>query len=160
MLALAIYAAQVRPPHVILGIGSYQGCSDIVMTTYSDVPVYAIDFHQVGEGDDYPFGEADRRAWTENVLEFDVAHKVRPINLPSKDVARVWKLPIGLAFIDGSHSYEAVRDDIAGFLPFVVPSGIVAFHDIQAPQILRAIEGRAELQLIEVVAATGFYRRL
>lgn len=159
-MRLAQYAAQVKPPLVILGIGSYQGCSDIILATYSSVSVYAIDFHSVGDGDDYPFGDDDRRNWTENVVKWEVADKVRPINLSSHDVAKIWKLPVGLAFVDGSHSESAVFKDIAGFYPFVIDDGIMAFHDIQAPQILRAIENwGALLSPIEVVDGTGFYRK-
>lgn len=160
MLVLARYGSRVADPHVILTIGSYRGCSDIILATFSSVPVYAIDFHLMGDGDNYPFNSDDRREWTNNVLKWGVADKICPINLNSRDVSKIWRLPIGLLFVDGSHSYEAVRDDIAGYLPYVAPGGIVAFHDHQAPQIVRAIEERTELEQIGVTAATGFYRKV
>jgi len=40
-----------------------------------------------------------------------------------------FKDPIHLLFIDGDHDYKAVVGDIAGWVPKVVPGGIVAFHD-------------------------------
>jgi len=160
MVVLARYGSHVADPHVILTIGSYRGCSDICLAAFSSVPVYAIDFHAVGEGDDYQFGPEDRREWTNNVLKWGVADKIRSINLNSRDVSKIWRLPIGLLFVDGSHSYEAVRDDIAGYLPYVAPGALVAFHDHQAPQILQAIRERIELELIGETAATGFYRKV
>lgn len=46
-----------------------------------------------------------------------------------------WEREIGLLFIDGDHSYEAVRDDLANWTPFVGPGGIVALHDMWFPSI-------------------------
>jgi predicted O-methyltransferase YrrM len=41
---------------------------------------------------------------------------------------------LDLVFIDGDHSYEAVRADWEGWSKFVRPNGAVAFHDaISAP---------------------------
>lgn len=37
--------------------------------------------------------------------------------------------PIDCLFIDGDHSYEAVKDDIASWVKFVKVGGVVVFHD-------------------------------
>ncbi len=37
---------------------------------------------------------------------------------------------VGFLFIDGDHSYEGVKQDYAMYSPFVVPGGLIAFHDI------------------------------
>src|SRR6202043_3903805 len=37
--------------------------------------------------------------------------------------------PIRLLWIDGDHSYEGAKKDLDGFLPRLVPGGVVAFHD-------------------------------
>lgn len=34
-----------------------------------------------------------------------------------------------LAFVDGDHSYEAVRNDVALLAPKIAPDGVLAFHD-------------------------------
>jgi hypothetical protein len=39
---------------------------------------------------------------------------------------------VRLVFIDGDHSYGASRDDFGARSRFVVPGGLVAFHDIGA----------------------------
>lgn len=42
----------------------------------------------------------------------------------------MWQDPIDLLFVDGDHSYEGVKADIAGWTNFVRPgSGVVVFHD-------------------------------
>lgn len=52
---------------------------------------------------------------------------------------------IHLLFIDGDHRYQAVKGDIEGWAPKVVPGGVIAFHDY-APtpyhlQLLPELEG-------------------
>ena len=36
---------------------------------------------------------------------------------------------LDFVFIDGDHSYESVRDDIAAWFPKLVPGGLIAGHD-------------------------------
>lgn len=36
---------------------------------------------------------------------------------------------IDLIFVDGDHSYEGCRADIAAWLPYLKPGGVMAFHD-------------------------------
>lgn len=55
---------------------------------------------------------------------------VDPIIAESHVAAASWKKPIRLLFIDGDHSYEAAKLDFESWSPFVVPSGCVAFHDV------------------------------
>jgi predicted O-methyltransferase YrrM len=47
----------------------------------------------------------------------------------SQDAVREWKLPIDLLLIDGDHREEAVERDWQDWSPFVVPEGVVVFHD-------------------------------
>lgn len=47
----------------------------------------------------------------------------------SKDIAVNFDKPIDLLFIDGGHSYQAVREDLEAWLPKVKDGGIVASHD-------------------------------
>jgi predicted O-methyltransferase YrrM len=51
------------------------------------------------------------------------------IRARSDDAVRSWSLPIDFLFIDGDHSYDAVRTDWDDWHGFVEPGGRVAFHD-------------------------------
>jgi len=48
----------------------------------------------------------------------------------SPAAARVWSTPLGMAFIDGGHSFAAAETDYASWAPHVAPGGILAIHDL------------------------------
>lgn len=47
----------------------------------------------------------------------------------SHEAVKNWTEPIDLLFIDGDHAESAVRQDWADWSRFVVPDGLVLFHD-------------------------------
>ena len=55
--------------------------------------------------------------------------EVEWIRARSDEAVRAWSEPIDFLFIDGDHSYDAVRTDWQDWHGFVVPTGRVAFHD-------------------------------
>ena len=48
----------------------------------------------------------------------------------SAEVAGLWRTPIGMLFIDGAHTDEAVQADYRGWAPWVAPGGALAIHDV------------------------------
>jgi MMP 1-O-methyltransferase len=84
----------------------------------------------------------------------------------SADVARLWRTPLGMLFIDGGHSEANVVTDYEGWAPWVTIGGVLAFHDIypdpkdggQAPYrvYLRALASGA----FKEVSVTGSLRVL
>jgi predicted O-methyltransferase YrrM len=48
----------------------------------------------------------------------------------SADVAKLWRAPLGMLFIDGGHSEASVATDYEGWAPWVAVGGALAFHDI------------------------------
>ena len=45
-------------------------------------------------------------------------------------MARHWRTPLALLFVDGGHTDEHVTNDYEGFGPWVQPGGSLVFHDI------------------------------
>jgi hypothetical protein len=45
-------------------------------------------------------------------------------------VARYWRTPAAMVFIDGGHGVEPARDDYAGWVPHVGVGGVLAIHDV------------------------------
>jgi MMP 1-O-methyltransferase len=48
----------------------------------------------------------------------------------SADVARLWRTPLGLLFIDGGHTEAAAQWDYEGWAPWVALGGALAIHDV------------------------------
>ena len=48
----------------------------------------------------------------------------------SPDVARLWRTPLGLLFIDGGHTDAAAQQDYDGWAQWVAPGGALAIHDV------------------------------
>jgi predicted O-methyltransferase YrrM len=84
-----------------------------------------------------------RDVFDENMARYHLQEKVVPIAYPSGQAAEKLGLPprsVDLLFIDGGHTLDVVRRDIALYLPFVKPGGIVCFHDFGgAPDVTQAV---------------------
>jgi MMP 1-O-methyltransferase len=84
----------------------------------------------------------------------------------SGDVARLWRTPLGMLFIDGGHSEDNVVADYEGWAPWLAVGGALAFHDVfpdpadggQAPYLVyrRALASGAFTE----VSVTGSLRVL
>jgi hypothetical protein len=118
----------------IVEIGSFHGRSTIALALGSQeghgAPVYTIDPYVSFTGPlGGKFGPQDKIGLLNNLLFTATVPRVWLIQLPSGQVARGWQEPISLLWIDGDHSYEGVKDDFEAWTPFVIPGGIIAFHD-------------------------------
>ncbi len=85
----------------------------------------------------------------------------------SAEVARLWRTPLGMLFIDGGHTDVAATTDYESWAPWVAPGGVLAIHDVfpdpadggQAPyriyqRALKSgafteVEGEGSLRLLE-----------
>jgi hypothetical protein len=121
----------------IVEIGSAWGKSTIHLAQGTKAAgrekVYAIDPHT---GDPWfiadtglkqfdSFGEFSR-----NICLFDVTDWVVPVVATSAEAARTVDTgPIRLLYLDGLHTYEGVKRDIADWVPRVVPGGVIIFDD-------------------------------
>lgn len=127
----------------IVEIGSFMGRSTCFLALGSQRAhrevVHAVDHftgspeHQAGANCEIPAIVQDGTTFHEfekNIAQAGVGDYVRPIQASSREAAAAWDGPIRLLFIDGDHSYEASREDFEAWVPFVVPGGLIAFHDI------------------------------
>ncbi len=141
-LALARLAAAVDAGDIV-EIGSYKGKSAVALGygirqagRSGKTRLFCIDPHSPFIGVlGGKFGPIDRRDFYLNMIETGTYEEAALINLPSRDIALAWKSPIGLLFIDGDHSYPAVRDDFFRWLPHVIDGGIVALDDSTTAQL-------------------------
>jgi hypothetical protein len=67
---------------------------------------------------------------------------------------------VDFVYIDGSHSYESVRNDIAAWWPLVAPGGILAGDDYgrQLPGVVQAVDEFAIANGLTVQLTTDYDR--
>lgn len=116
---------------VIVEIGSFQGKSTVWLATGSQAgnraPVYAVDPHTGSPEYSGPQNTLPR--FRENIQQAGLSDIVRPLVMTSAQAARDFDQPVGLLFVDGSHEYEAVRQDFELWAPKLLNGGAIAFHD-------------------------------
>lgn len=137
-------AAAARGP--LLEVGSFCGKSSVYLGAAArerGTVLFSLDHHRGSEehqpGEEYFDAEIfDERSGRVDTLPCFLATIARaqleevivPLVGDSAAVAAAWSLPLGLAFIDGGHSEEAARADLAGWADHIVPEGLVAIHDV------------------------------
>ena len=94
------------------------------------------------------YGPIDRLHFN-RVMEKTLAYaKVYPMSCGTDLVAKTWKRPVGVCFIDGDHRYEGARVDALGWHSHLIPGGYMAFDDVN-------LEGPA--RVFKELAATDDY---
>ncbi len=142
----------------IVEIGSYEGKSTVALSAGSNENVftYAIDPH-TGDISEVSAGiEVDTYSnFVSNLSAAGVSNKVIIKRMYSREAAAEYKGPlIGLLFIDGWHTKDAVIADIDSWLPLLDPDGIIIFDDWGDLQVKAGISAR-ELKLPKLLGAVG-----
>ncbi|MEJ2366621.1 MAG: class I SAM-dependent methyltransferase, partial [Deltaproteobacteria bacterium] len=133
--ALSQVLRDLPRPQAIVEVGSYCGRSTVVLgsvikTVCPEARLYAIDPHEgkVGAVDrGIKTHSATLAKFRRNITGAGLKGVVELIQKCSTDVE--WDKPIGLLLIDGMHDYANVARDFFHFEPWVVPEGLIAFHD-------------------------------
>jgi len=140
---LALKAGKNGP---CLEIGSYCGKSSVYIGTAckkNSTVLFSIDHHtgseeqQPGEAYfdpdlfDEETGKVDTlKQFRKTIADFDLEDVVIPVIGRSALIGSVWKTPLSLIFIDGSHAYESVLNDYNIWANNLIPGGYLLFHDI------------------------------
>jgi predicted O-methyltransferase YrrM len=182
---LALYAAAARYAGrgPVLEVGTYCGKSTIYLAAAArekGQPVITVDHHHGSEENqpgweyhdtslvDPATGRLDTLPHARATLAAaGVEDDVIVVVGRSAQVARLWRTPLGLLFIDGGHTDAAAGTDYESWAPWIAPGGVLAIHDVfpdpadggQAPYRIyqRAvksgafteIEGQGSLRLLE-----------
>jgi len=130
---------------LIVEIGCYKGRSTIALALGSKSrnreKVYVID----------PLDEPrSRECFLKNIREAGVEDYILPDFRKSEEVAVEFNGGIRILFIDGSHVYEDVRNDILLWQKFLIEGGMIILHDYFPKGHCYYIEGvhRAAEELI------------
>ena len=128
--ALFRAAAATTGRGAIVEIGSWKGRSTTWLASGARLAgrrVYAIDPHHRSR--EYPDAET-KNEFLANLARNGLTAVVEPMVMSSEEAASRIVDPVELLFIDGDHSYEAVRRDAELWLPRLIDGGTVMFHDV------------------------------
>jgi len=133
-LALVLYGlVRSTRPEVVVEIGSAYGLSTCFIAAAlqrnNHGKLYSIDPHETTEWNDSGETTETFAIVQQRLKELKLSKFVEQIRLYSSKAIASWNTPIDILFIDGSHSYEDVKNDFFGFLPYVKHGGFVLFHD-------------------------------
>lgn len=135
--------ARLAAGKTVLEIGAYLGHSTILMAE-AGATVWSVDWHRGDSGGDPGLGAQNTLPrWWANVRQHGMEDQVVGLVGRSHHVLPLLRHgSFGLIFIDGSHTLEAVRQDIALSLPLLRSGGELAFHDCSPiwPGVVGAIE--------------------
>jgi predicted O-methyltransferase YrrM len=159
--------AKLTWPGTVVELGSYLGNSTIYLAMGA-AEVHAIDPHsadsmaQVGVPAPGDTPNASRThngdvadAFLANLERFGVRNRVVYHRAPSTEVAATWSgQPVRLLFIDGLHTYSAVRADYLAWQRHLAPRHVVLFDDYLWREVKHAVD-----DLRAAVAPSFFYVR-
>jgi hypothetical protein len=158
---LAKLARRVPADQEIVEIGAYKGRTSCWLAAGArdgkGAQVTSIDPWNLSEGRSTLYASAREHdkylAAYETFLKQTDGYAIWSIRAFSLDVARRWNEPIGLLYLDGDHSFEAVCADYAAWSPFIVKGGWIALHDYGNPRlgVRRAVD--------EVIRPSGLWDR-
>ena len=168
---LALHTAGLEGARVgpLLEIGTYCGKSAVYLGAAAragGTVVFTIDHHRGSEENqagwewhdrdvvDVETGRMDtlpffRRTIADADLE-DVVVGVVGYSVP---IARVWRTPLGLLFIDGGHAEDIAMADYVGWSAHVADGGLLAIHDVFEDP---AEGGQAPFHVWQRAVADGF----
>jgi predicted O-methyltransferase YrrM len=139
-------AAEQLPHGPALEVGTYCGKSAIYLGAAAREvggTVFTVDHHRGSEENqagwehhdpstvDPEFGLMDTLGtFRRNIARAGLESQVVAVVGQSATVARWWRTPLSLLFIDGGHGAEPARDDYSGWTPWVAPDGLLVVHDV------------------------------
>jgi predicted O-methyltransferase YrrM len=167
---LAREAALLGP---CLEIGSYCGRSAAFLgwgCREAGGVLFSIDHHEGSEeqqpGQEYfdaelldpATGRIDTLPFFRKTLrDLSLEETVIPIVSRSAVVARCWRTPLGLIFIDGGHTFEAAFNDYSAWVSHLTPGGYLAIHDIFADP---SLGGQAPRCIYTMAVDSGLFEEL
>jgi len=144
----ALYDAAVRYLHdgVAVEIGTYCGKSTVMLGAAAAATgsvLYTVDHHHGSEEHqagwefhdttmvDPVSGRFDTLPTFRRTLDAaDLEDTIVAVVGKSPVVARGWRTPLDLLFIDGGHSETAAQQDFDGWAKWVAPGGTLIIHDV------------------------------
>jgi len=169
-LALHRLARERLPHGPVLEVGTYCGKSAVYLATAAREVggvVFTVDHHHGSEENqagwehhdptlvDPRTGRMDTLPhFRRTVEDAGLEEVVVAVVGDSATVARHWRTPLSLLFVDGGHGSEPAHADYAGWAPWVMPGGLLAIHDVFPDP---ADGGRPPYEIYQRALASGHF---
>jgi hypothetical protein len=168
---LALHDVGVEAGHLgpLLEIGSYCGKSAVYLgaaARAANTVLFSVDHHRGSEENqpgwdfhdrevvDSTAGRMDTLPFFRRTLEAaDLEDVVVAVVGYSVPIARAWRTPLGLVFIDGGHAEDVAMADYRGWAPHLADRGFLAIHDVFEDP---AEGGQAPFHVWQHAVADGF----
>jgi predicted O-methyltransferase YrrM len=140
------WALEQLPQGPALEVGTYAGKSAIYLGSAAAQvggTVFTVDHHRGSEENqagwehhdpatvDPEFGLMDTLGmFRKNIARAGLEDRVVAIVGASATVARWWRTPLSLLFIDGGHGVEPAGADYRSWTPWVATGGVLIIHDV------------------------------
>ncbi len=163
-------AREASPLGPCLEIGSYCGHSAAYLglgCKEMGGVLFSIDHHRGSEeqqpGQEYHDPELldPETGWintfpkfSRTIHELSLEDTVVPIVARSEVVARFWRTPLSLIFIDGSHTIGGAFTDYSGWVSHLIPGGYLLIHDIFSDP---SQGGQAPFRIYNLALASGLF---
>jgi predicted O-methyltransferase YrrM len=139
-------AGRSKPGAVLLEVGTYCGKSAVWLgaaARATGATVVTVDHHHGSEENkagwehhdptlvDPRTGRMDTLpSFRRTIEDAGLEDVVVAVVGSSATVARLWRTPLALLFIDGGHGEEPAHADYDGWSPWVSPGGLLLIHDV------------------------------
>jgi predicted O-methyltransferase YrrM len=158
---------------ICLEIGSYCGKSAVYIGLACKEEhsiLFTIDHHRGSEENQPGWDYHDTDLWQESIGAMESLPYLRqtlhqagledtviPVVGRSEIVARHWRTPLALLFIDGGHTMGAALTDYRLWHPHLVRGGLLAIHDVFPDP---ADGGRAPCDIYKMALNSGLFEEL
>jgi MMP 1-O-methyltransferase len=145
-LALHRWAREQLPHGPVLEVGSYCGKSAVYLGAAAHEvggTVFTVDHHRGSEENqagwehhdpevvDPVSGRMDTLPFLRRTLErAGLEREVVAVVGESTTVARHWRTPLSMLFVDGGHGEDPAHADYTCWAPWVMTDGLLAIHDV------------------------------
>ena len=133
---LTLFASYPTAPGAVLEIGAFKGLSTVLLASAlrstKDPVLHSCDpWAAPGVANqDLRTDESTYQSFLANLKKAGVSSQVRVHRSFSHALAKIWRESLRFLWIDGDHSAAGTEQDYDDFAEYVVPRGIVAFHDV------------------------------
>lgn len=151
-LYLKIIKKELKDGDIAVEVGSWMGRSSVyfaeqVSKQKKNIEFYCVDLWGGPQGIESldniieKNGGSILNIFEKNIKDCGYEDKIKIIVGDSAKSAALFKdKSISFCFIDASHKYESVKNDIKAWLPKMKPGSTLAGHDVDQPQVKKAVE--------------------